>query len=48
MTEHRTTAIVPCRDLRVSETFYARLGFKVVGDHGHYLILADGRGWICI
>ena len=46
MTEtHRTTAIVPCRDLRVSEAFYARLGFVVVSDHGHYLILADGRGW---
>jgi catechol 2,3-dioxygenase-like lactoylglutathione lyase family enzyme len=46
MTEtHRVTAIVPCRDLKVSETFYARLGFAVVSDHGHYLILADGRGW---
>lgn len=45
MIEHRTTAILPCRDLRVSEAFYARLGFKVMSDHGHYLILADGRGW---
>lgn len=42
---HRATAIVPCRDLRVSEAFYARLGFQVVSGHGHYLILADGRGW---
>ena len=42
---HRTTAIVPCRDLRVSEAFYARLGFTVTSDHGHYLILADDRGW---
>ncbi len=42
---HQATAIVPCRDLRTSEAFYARLGFKVVSDHGQYLILADGRGW---
>lgn len=39
------TAILPCRDLKVSETFYCRLGFKVVSDYGHYLILADGKGW---
>ncbi len=46
MTEtHRTTAIVPARDLRISEAFYARLGFAVTSDHGHYLILADGLGW---
>lgn len=45
MTEHRTTAIVPCRDLRVSEAFYTRLGFKVIGDYGQYLIMADGKGW---
>lgn len=45
MTEHRATAIVPCRDLRVSEAFYARLGFKVTSDHGNYLILTDGNGW---
>lgn len=45
MTEtHRMTAIVPSRDLRASEAFYARLGFTVISDHGHYLILADGRG----
>ena len=46
MTEtHRVTAIVPCRDLRVSQAFYARLGLEVVSDYGEYLILADGRGW---
>lgn len=42
---HRVTAILPSRDLRVSKAFYARLGFEVVSDHGHYLILSDGRGW---
>lgn len=42
---HRVTAIVPCRDLRISEAFYTRLGFAGVSDHGRYLILADGRGW---
>ena len=43
--DHQTTAIVPCRDLKVSEALYVRLGFHVVSDHGHYLILADGKGW---
>ncbi|WP_395945570.1 VOC family protein [Brevundimonas sp.] len=42
---HRATTIVPCRDLKVSEAFYGRLGLKVVSDYGHYLILADGKGW---
>ena len=42
---HRAVAILASRDLKVSEAFYARLGFRVVSDHGHYLILSDGRGW---
>jgi len=42
---HRVTAILPCRDLETSQGFYARLGFAVVGDHGDYRILADGKGW---
>lgn len=43
--EHRVVAIVPSSDLDASEAFYQRLGFAVVSDHGHYRILADGRGW---
>ena len=43
--DHRTVAILPSADLDASEAFYRRLGFEVVSDHGHYRILADGRGW---
>jgi len=43
--QHRVVAIVPSSDLDASEAFYQRLGFAVVSDHGHYRILADGRGW---
>jgi len=43
--EHRVVAIVPSSDLDASEAFYQRLGFTVESDHGHYRILADGRGW---
>ena len=43
--DHRSVAIIPSSNLDASEAFYKRLGFEVVGDHGHYLILADGRGW---
>ncbi|WP_213981473.1 VOC family protein [Sphingomonas sp. dw_22] len=42
---HRATAILPCSDLERSTGFYARLGFALVSDHGHYRILSDGRGW---
>lgn len=42
---HRATAILPCSDLERSTGFYARLGFTLVSDHGHYRILSDGRGW---
>lgn len=42
---HRVVAILPSDDLDASERFYQRLGFEVVSDHGHYRILADGRGW---
>jgi catechol 2,3-dioxygenase-like lactoylglutathione lyase family enzyme len=42
---HHAVAIVPSKDLDASESFYARLGFEVVSDYGHYRILADGRGW---
>jgi len=42
---HRVAAILPCSDLDASGHFYARLGFELVSDHGHYRILADGRGW---
>lgn len=42
---HRVVAILPSDDLDASESFYAKLGFEVVSDHGHYRILADGRGW---
>lgn len=38
-------AIVPCRDIAASGAFYARLGFVLESDHGHYRILSDGRGW---
>ncbi len=43
--DHRAVAIVPSSDLDASEAFYRRLSFDVVGDHGHYRILTDGRGW---
>lgn len=42
---HTAVAIVPSRDLKASAAFYARLGLQVDSDHGHYLILSDGRGW---
>lgn len=42
---HRVVAIVPSSDLEASQSFYGKLGFEPVGDYGHYLILADGRGW---
>jgi len=45
MTQHHVAAILPCNDLDASQAFYERLGFAVVSDHGHYRILADGRGW---
>lgn len=43
--DHRIAAILPSSDLDASTAFYARLGFAVVSDFGHYRILADGRGW---
>jgi catechol 2,3-dioxygenase-like lactoylglutathione lyase family enzyme len=43
--EHRVAAILPCNDLAASQAFYERLGFTLRADHGHYRILADGRGW---
>lgn len=42
--QHRAVAIVPARDMDVSEAFYRRLGFDVVSDYGDYRILEDGRG----
>lgn len=41
---HHIAAIVPASDLEASTAFYRRLGLEVVGDHGHYRLLADGRG----
>lgn len=43
--EPRVTPILPCNDLAATLAFYERLGFAVAGDHGDYLILADGNGW---
>lgn len=43
-TQHRVVAIVPARDLDLSEGFYRRLGFEVASDYGDYRILEDGRG----
>ena len=45
MSQHHVAAILPCNDLAASQAFYERLGFSVVSDHGHYRLLADGRGW---
>lgn len=42
---HHAVAIIPSNDLDASAAFYARLGFRVAADHGHYRILEDGRGW---
>lgn len=45
MTMQRTAvAILPSTDLDASAAFYQGLGFQVIADHGHYRILADGRG----
>lgn len=38
-------AIVPCRGLKNSEAFCGRVGFRVVSDDGHYLLLAEGKSW---
>ena len=43
--DHRAVAIVPSDDLDASQSFYARLGFKLASDYGDYRILGDGRGW---
>jgi hypothetical protein len=45
MEQHHATAILPCNDLVVSTVFYEKLGFALTSDHGHYRILADGKGW---
>lgn len=45
MAEHHATAILPCNDLAASQAFYARLGFRLTSDHGHYKILENGKGW---
>lgn len=42
---HRVVAIIPASDMAASTAFYARLGFRLESDYGHYRILADGRGW---
>ena len=41
--QNTMTAILPCNDLRKSQAFYARLGFRVLVDHGGY-VLFDRRG----
>ena len=45
---HILTAIIPCNDLDVSETFYNRLGFRRPSSDGTddemYRILEDGQG----
>ncbi len=43
--QHHVAAILPARDMTESIAFYRRLGFEVVGDYGHYCLLADGHGW---
>lgn len=43
--DHHVAAIVPARDIDASETFYRRLGFETVSDHGDYRLMDDGRGW---
>ncbi|MFN7128910.1 MAG: VOC family protein [Brevundimonas sp.] len=42
--QHNVVAIVPARDMDVSEAFYRRLGFTVVSDYGDYRLMDDGRG----
>ena len=42
---HSIAAILPCTDLDASTAFYEKLGLSVVGDHGSYRLLEDGRGW---
>jgi catechol 2,3-dioxygenase-like lactoylglutathione lyase family enzyme len=45
MSQHHIAAILPCADLARSRAFYERLGLSVVSDHGHYLLMSDGKGW---
>jgi catechol 2,3-dioxygenase-like lactoylglutathione lyase family enzyme len=42
--QHHVVAIVPARDMDVSEAFYRRLGFTVVSDYGDYRLMDDERG----
>ncbi|WP_411341114.1 VOC family protein [Sphingopyxis sp. J-6] len=42
---HHIAAILPCSDLDASTAFYEQLGLSVVGDHGSYRLLEDGKGW---
>ena len=45
MSNHRITAILPCRNLDASTEFYTRLGLTLDSDWEHYRILSDGSGW---
>ncbi len=42
---HGIVPIVPCTDIEASTAFYARLGLRVLSDHGSYRILTDEKGW---
>lgn len=42
--EQTLTAILPCNNMAESRAFYERLGFKVDGDWGGYVILSHPSG----
>jgi catechol 2,3-dioxygenase-like lactoylglutathione lyase family enzyme len=47
--DHHVAAIMPAKDIDVSEAFYRRLGLETVGDYGDYRLMdaglaAPGRG----
>jgi len=45
MTEHQLSPILPCNDIDVTQAFYERLGFAVIGGDAGFRIMADGGGW---
>ena len=42
---HGVMPILPCNQIALTQTFYERLGFAVVGGDSGFRIMEDGRGW---
>jgi hypothetical protein len=41
---HRLVAILPCRNLDISQSFYGKLGFAAKSVYPNYRILSDAQG----